>query len=189
MGRTKARRTLQAECSVEGIKRLADQIRQYSIDIEQANNKFVRRLAEEGFDIARIAVYNGLDPETWNGRLIYPYDVDKDVGVFAIENDDSGEIDGVCLSFTGSQVLFIEFGSGWYWNGAVNPKAKKFGYGVGTYPGQKHAFDENGWSYQGEDGKWRKSMGTQATMPMYKASVAIREKLVAIAKEVYQSVI
>ena len=81
-------------------------------------------------------------------------------------------------------MLLVEFGAGIHYNANANPKAGEMGCGVGTFPGQIHAF-EDGWYYWGEDKKWHYTHGTKATMPMYSASVAIREKVRECAKEVF----
>lgn len=83
-----------------------------------------------------------------------------------------------------STLLIVEFGAGIHYNSKGNPKADEMGYGVGTFPGQIHAF-EDGWYYWGEDEKWHYTHGIKATMPMYNASVAIREKVQECAKEVF----
>jgi hypothetical protein len=82
-------------------------------------------------------------------------------------------------------LLAIEFGAGIYYNrGNENPKANELGFGVGTYPGQIHAF-EDGWYYLGNDDKWHYTHGVKATMPMYSASLEIIQKYREIAKEVF----
>jgi len=82
-------------------------------------------------------------------------------------------------------LLAIEFGAGIYFNkGNENPKADSLGLGVGTYPGQIHAF-EDGWYYLGNDNKWHYTHGVKATMPMYSASMEIIQRYKAIAKEVF----
>ena len=84
-------------------------------------------------------------------------------------------------------MLLIEFGAGIRYNPLPNPKAGEYGMGVGTYPGQMHAFDPAGWYYWGEDEKWHHSYGIKATMPMYNAAKIIQERVVQIAREVFSS--
>ena len=87
----------------------------------------------------------------------------------------------------GDDLLFIEFGSGIRLNqGRLHPKAAEMGYGVGTYPGQTHAFDPNGWYYR-KNGILYHSFGTEASMPVYKAVFEICEEAVRIAQEVFGS--
>lgn len=84
-------------------------------------------------------------------------------------------------------LLLIEFGSGINYNPIDNPKANEFGMGVGTFPGQIHAFQEEGWYYWGEDEQWHHSYGVKATMPMYNASKEMRAQIVKIAKDIFNS--
>lgn len=180
MGRSVARKVIETEFSVDGMKRLVTTMRKYNQRVKHANATFVRRLMEEGFDVAQMHI-----------QSCNHYDRDKPIGTLSINTETSGDVVSMSLKFTGEQVLFVEFGAGFYWNTKENPLADQFGYGVGTYPNQIHANDEGGWSYQDSTGRWIHTMGTEATMPMYNASVAMRnkEKLISIAKEVYQGVI
>jgi len=180
MGRIKTRVTLQADFSAEGMRYLANQIRQYKQDIERANTLFVRRLAEHGFTIATQRIVKSFPT----------LDSDKPYGSLDIITDDEGNVASCTLQFSSEQALFIEFGAGVHYNkGNNHPLEGKFGYGVGTYPNQKNAWNDKGWNYMGEDGRWHHSKGTMATMPMYTAGMSMREQIEAIAKEVYQSVI
>ena len=179
MGRAKARRVIEGTLSEEGLRSIARQIHNYREGINSANDRFVRRLAEEGFEVARASIQSSTH-----------YDHDKDVGTLEIVSDESGKVSSCRLTFTGEQVLFIEFGAGIIYNeGNENPWASQFGYGVGTYPGQVHALTHKGWTYYGNDSKYHGSKGTEATMPMYNASVDMKSKLIKIATEVYQGVI
>lgn len=80
-----------------------------------------------------------------------------------------------------SPLLMAEFGSGQY---AQNPN-NIVGVGQGTFPGQKHAFDEEGWYWVGLDDKLYHSYGIDPSMPMYEASQALFETAVRVAREVF----
>lgn len=81
-------------------------------------------------------------------------------------------------------LLLVEFGAGIHFNPIPNPKANELGMGVGTFPGQIHAFDD-GWYYMDDDGLWHYTHGTKATMPMYYAGQEMRAMITKIAKEVF----
>lgn len=88
---------------------------------------------------------------------------------------------------TGEGVLFWEFGAGIYYNnGNAHPKAAELGMGVGTYPNQRHAINPGYWWYTDDAGKAHFSRGTEATMPMYKASLEMIDKIKDVAKEVFR---
>lgn len=86
-----------------------------------------------------------------------------------------------------SILLAIEFGAGIHYNPTPNPNADKFGLGVGTFPGQIHAFQSEGWMYWDEDAQeWKPTHGVKATMPMYSADMEIIQNVVKFAKEVFR---
>lgn len=158
-------------------KSINDAIRKltlYRDNLANKNVEFCRRLAEIGIPVieANIAASQGDSDKEYV----------KDVKV--IEADDTHAV--VALKLSGTDILFIEFGAGIHYNiGNNHPKAKEFGYGVGTYPGQTHAINPGWWWYIGDDGYLHFSVGTEATMPMLKASHEIMENIRKIAREVY----
>ena len=82
-------------------------------------------------------------------------------------------------------LLAVEFGAGIVYNSAENPKAPELGFGVGTYPGQIHAF-EDGWYYLDDKTEtWRYTHGIKATIPMYNAEQQIIPQYVPIAREAF----
>ena len=92
------------------------------------------------------------------------------------------------LVLRGEDVMFVEFGAGVYYNGASgdspNPLGVGLGYTIGSY-GSGHGKQEM-WHYFDDDsGHWKTSRGTEATMPMYKADMEIRQKFADIAKRVF----
>lgn len=82
-------------------------------------------------------------------------------------------------------LLAVEFGAGIYHNAVANPKAGEFGLGVGTFPGQIHAFDDGWWYWDEKAQEWRYTHGVKATMPMYSASAEIISSVVAVARSVF----
>lgn len=82
-------------------------------------------------------------------------------------------------------LLAIEFGAGIHYNPTANPNADEFGLGVGTFPGQIHAFEDGWWYWDSNAEKWRYTHGVKATMPMYEASKSIIEEAVRAAKDVF----
>lgn len=78
-------------------------------------------------------------------------------------------------------LLMAEFGSGYK---AQNPKGI-IGVGQGTFPGQTHAFDKNGWYWQDLDGNWNHSTGIEPTAPVYKAWEYILATAESVMKEVF----
>lgn len=157
------------------------QIEQYRDELPRKAQQLCQRLAEEGVKVADVAI-NSVPI----GRTI----------TLTTDINPSKMGCKAMLKMTGRETrtedgriyysaLGIEFGSGIYYNETANPKSAKFGMGVGTFPGQTHAFQDK-WYYLGDDGEWHASHGVQASMPMYKASVEMRQKLDSIVKEVFE---
>lgn len=166
------RYVFRSDLSEEGIDNLIRQLEQYRRDLQRKCSLLVQRLCQEGIPVvdAYIAASKG--------------DSNK-AHTTEVSLDGNGNIQMASLILKGPDILFIEFGAGIHYNnGNAHPKAGEFGYGVGTYPGQTHAINPGYWWYK--DGETLHfSQGTQATMPMYNASLEIMRKVNDVAHEVF----
>lgn len=161
--------------SVSEIQQAKKQIQQYQSELNTKTNTLVKRLATIGLDTSKAVIERH---RNGSGATL---------GSARIETTSTGEIVRMSVVVESEAILFLEFGSGITYNeGEGNPLANEFGYGVGTYPGQTHANDPNGWWYQDDNGEWKHSYGIKADMPMYKASRAMRDSLSKIAREVFK---
>lgn len=133
---------------------------------------FVRMLTNDGVQIARTWISTGAGAER-NANVSY-----------MVSND--GYIIVAQIQMTGKDALFVEFGAGIYFNPSDPPHASKYGMGVGTYPGQTHAFD-NGWWYYGPNGESVYTHGTEGTYPMYHASENIQNNAIKKALQIFRS--
>lgn len=149
-----------------------NELKAYKKELINKNDIFVRRLVELGLNVVNMKVRQSLG--------------DSDDATSKAYVDSLGKLVKAEIHLTGSDVLFIEFGAGIYYNTpGQHPLEDEFGYGVGTYPGQTHAFDDY-WFYTDEQGNTGQiSYGTQATMPMYSASIEMYQQVVRIAREVF----
>ena len=146
----------------------------YRDQIPERLRVIVSRLAESGLRVAEKSMSNAQG------------DYDKRVYEFLI---DDGTTAGASITarftFKGEDVVFWEFGAGIYYNeGKENPKASEFGMGVGTYPGQTHAF-QKGWFYYDDSGAIHYSHGTEAAMPMYNASLEMMKTVDRIVRSAF----
>ena len=158
--------------SKESVESAIRQLTEYRDSLNDKNALFVQKLAELGIPI----IENKIDESTGDADKYYDTQ---------IEVTSHGDYSEAVLTVSGSDILFIEFGSGIHYNPTDPEHAGEFGYGVGTYPGQTHAFDPNGWWYTDKDGASRHSYGQKATSPMLQASHEIIENIRKIAREVY----
>ena len=141
----------------------------------------VERLAKIGLHVAGLQIAESslgkyvslnidIDPEKMGSRAIL-------TSVGAVMQSEGYEDFNILLA--------IEFGAGIYYNKTPNPNSGVFGLGVGTFPGQIHAF-ENGWWYWDDNAEeWKYTHGVKATMPMYEAGQAIIQEIRRAAKEVF----
>lgn len=157
------------------IDSLIEELQFYEDTLQLKCEKFVNRLLERGVAIASLTLTSGYG------------DSPKDVE-FAVEVNSEGTLTRGLFQAEGDRLFMWEFGAGNYYNGMTspNPKAKEFGMGPGTYPGQTHVPEPGYWYYR-ENGHLYKSYGTQAVMPMFKASLAMAEEAYQIACEVFGS--
>lgn len=176
-----AKRVIKGDLSSKGIQSIIDQLQDYKKDLHRKAEILCRKLAEEGLSVAlenvgesplskTITLRIQMEPRTNGCKAML-------VAAGQTKSNDYGTV---------NMLLLVEFGAGIRYNHTGNPKAPEFGMGVGTFPDQKWAFNEDGWWYLGDDDEWHHSYGVKATMPMYNASVAIRQQVAAIAKEVFR---
>lgn len=171
--------------SQSSIQAAIKELKQYQNDLNRKCEELCRRLTAEGMSIAQVHIgssgfgrYIHLSSEITLQQagcraVFYMEDSQKIVSQWqTLEGTKSAEV---------SPSLMIEFGSGLK---AENP-ANVPGVGQGTFPGQTHAKDASGWYYMDLNGEWHHSTGVTPHMPMYYAGKELRDKVVAIAKEVF----
>lgn len=89
----------------------------------------------------------------------------------------------------GKDAIFMEFGAGVYYNGAVgtspNPWGIGLGYTIGSY--SRHKPGKEVWAYYDESGNVHLTHGTPASMPLYRAVQSVRQDILSIAREVFKA--
>ena len=87
----------------------------------------------------------------------------------------------------GEDAVFVEFGAGVYANGSVgtspSPWAISSALTIGSYGNGNGA--KTTWGFRNEAGELELTHGTQATMPMYRATQSVLQDLEMIAREVF----
>lgn len=175
---------IKCNLSVDSIQKAIQDLEKYKQDLNRKIEIFTEKLAQRGVKVAE--------------QRINESPLGKKTVTLRTETKNTDGVKRVVLIATGeikqskdyppfNTLLAIEFGAGIYYNRGKepNPNADKFGLGVGTFPGQIHAYEDY-WFYWDEDKqKWLPTHGVEATMPMYKASVEIIESVKDVAKEVF----
>ena len=177
-----SKKVISMSLSQKSIQNAINELRSYQSELGRKTELFVKKLAEVGITVAQtyinesplgkyITVKTNIMPEKAGCRAVL------------IATGKIFEHEGYAPF---SSLLAVEFGAGIHYNPVPNPKAEELGFGVGTFPNQTHAFDENGWWFFDEDKeKWVHSYGIKATMPLCNASDAIVRDVVRIAREVF----
>lgn len=169
-----AKKTIKCSLSNRSIQNAISEIRKYQQELSDKNRIFVQKLCELGIPVIdqNIAAAQG--------------DSDKSHNTY-IKINSFGSYAQAQLIVEGRDLLFIEFGSGIHYNGSAgsspNPKGQEFGYTIGSYGQEKGANDH--WFYYADTGESVMSRGTEATMPVYRASVEIIQNIQRIAREVF----
>ena len=178
-----AKKVFKSDLSSKGIEALKSQLLQYKDSLAIKCENLVSRLLQSG-----VAVSQAKISESPLGKY---------VTVTTNISADKMGCKGVLLAKGAvkeqegyapfSILLAIEFGAGVHFNPTPNPLiSSEFPYGVGTFPGQVHAFQSEGWMYWDEKvQEWRHTYGVKATMPLYNADMEIIQNVVKIAKEVF----
>lgn len=160
--------------SADSLRKAAKKVRAYQNRVADNNVAFVRDLAQKGIDVAshnlsadrkyELPYFSTQNPHVMNGK-------------------GKGDVSAT-LRLVGEQVAFIEFGAGITYNGnpggSLHPKGVEFGYTIGSYG--KHQGLNKTWYHYGEI-----YQGTWAAMPLYKASVAIKQNARELAMTRFRS--
>lgn len=155
--------------TVRGLDEAIQALETYSSGIRQRANELCRRLAEMGATNVSLLF----------ARAIYTGPNDFNVSVEAAGNN------GYRILVSGQSVLFVEFGAGITY-GEGHPQAAEFGYGPGTYPGQKHALTGKGW-YLPKDKGGEHTYGNPPNRPMYNTAQDLKGEIERVAREVFSA--
>lgn len=177
-----AKYTFKSDLSVKGIENLQKELLNYKNNILQRKvDLLVKELAKLGAKVAKAKI-----EESPLGKYVtLTVDVSpEEAGCKAILLA-VGEVKQSDEYSDFNTLLAIEFGAGIYYNPEENPNSDKLGFGVGTFPGQLHAFESGWWYWDDESVEWRYTHGVKATMPMYNAHMEMTNEYVKLAKKIF----
>lgn len=155
---------IEIELNASSINSAIKQIRKLDAEWDRKIDLLLQRLAVLGATKATLGF----------SRAVYTGDNDVSVSVEQIG-------DGYAIRASGEAVLFIEFGSGVTY-GYGHPKPMQ--YGPGTYPGNGHWDDPNGW-YLPKDKGGGHTYGNPPAAAMYNAGKSMEQEVLRIAREVF----
>jgi hypothetical protein len=175
------------ELSKESIKSAKKQLRAYKRDLSKKCALFVRRLADLGIQTAKGNVSSLYAPYLIFRKEVNPAECEcrglmiaTQTGLIRRQWRSLNTANGIETADV-SPLLMAEFGSG----AMASDHAEKYGMGQGTFPGQKHAFDDDGWSWMDLGGEWHHSFGEVPTMPVQRAFDEMCASVYTVAKEVF----
>lgn len=169
---------IKCKLDTDSLDRAIKEIREYRESFNDKLKAFFNALLEDGRNVAQSRLQSTLG--------------DSVEGVITVEMLDAGsDTLTAVITLMGNDALFIEFGAGIAYNtGMQHPYASEFGYGVGTYPSANppnKAINPGYWYYREEGNeKVVRSIGTQASMPIYYASETMRNNAVKRAIEIFR---
>ena len=177
------KKVFKSDMSVKELDSLIRELQKYNDDLPNKFKKLVSELLQKGVDVSKARISDS--------------PLGKYVTVTTNISSEKMGCKGILLAKGAvkeqdgyapfSILLAIEFGSGIHYNPTPNPLSAEMGYGVGTFPGQVHAFQSEGWMYWDEKAQeWRHTYGVKATMPLYNADIEIIQNVIRIAKEVFR---
>ena len=162
-------------------------IRDYSVWVQHKTDELRERIAELISNQAQ-AVFNSSVAD--NGFMVIngnPVD-DTRFGEVTVTVQPEGDNTTVIIA-NGKDAVFMEFGAGVYYNGAVgsspNPWGTDLGFTIGSY-GKGNGRKEV-WGYRGEDGEIHLTHGAPASMPLYRAVQSVSRDIARIAREVFRT--
>ena len=168
--------------SVKELENLKNELKNYKREIEKNTEILISRLLQSGVEVSQarinesplgkyVTVTTNISAENMGCKGIL-------LAKGAVKEQDGYAPFSILLA--------IEFGAGVHYNPTPNPFiSSEFPYGVGTFPGQTHAYQDT-WFYWDENSQeWKPTHGVKATMPMYSADMEIIQNVVKFAKEVF----
>lgn len=167
-------KTIKMNLSAGSIQNAVKELQRYKADLIRKQQVFIDRLAKIGLNVVQQTM-ESIPPD------------EKGSYYTEIMNNSRGDIVGAAIRLSGDKILFLEFSAGITYGTDTYPTPAGDKYGVGTYPGQTHAFDRNGWWYVDDNGQKHHSYGNRAYMPMYHAEEAIILAVRQIAREVFST--
>lgn len=177
-----AKKVFKSDLSVSGLNDLKRKLLQYKYSLHIKCEKLVSRLLQSGVEVSQSKISES--------------PLGKYVTVTTNISADKMGCKGILLAKGAvkeqegyapfSVLLAIEFGAGVHFNPTPNPLiGSEFPYGVGTFPGQTHAYEDMWWYWDENTQEWKPTHGVKATMPMYNADMEIIQNVVKYAKEVF----
>lgn len=165
------------ELSVSSVENALKELERYSKRFMVASELFCQKLAALG--VRTIDAYYSAAPGDADKAHTTSYE--------KVEQDDSHVV--FRISLRGKDMLFVEFGSGVFYNenlhGSPHPKGVELGMTIGDYPGLGQG-QYDSWFYRDEGGEWHITNGQQAACTIPTAMNEMRQNILNAAQEAWR---
>ena len=166
--------------SASSIDKLIKDLTNYQNDFNERVRLFIRRLTQIAIeeiekDISAAAI-------TMDGTVESGANIEHSI---TEKFTDGKTYSKSKITVRGKEIMFIEFGSGVYYNSvpSPHPKGEEFGFVIGSY-GKGMGLNQV-WGYYDEAGQLHLTHGVKATMPMYKADMEMIQQCRKLAKSIF----
>lgn len=184
-------KTITVELSKKSIQAAIEELKDYKSWIRQQMNVFVDELLNVGIKTGRRISRSTATPKDYRGAIVFSKEI----------TTSDGEVEGLLIATDGKKIertwktkngirtveispsLMSEFGSGWLSVVLDNVP----GVGQGTFPGQIHATDPNGWYWKDEDGTLHHSIGEAPSFPVHRAMLEMMRQVDEIGRKVFSN--
>lgn len=158
------------------IAKAIEEIEVYKEVLVSKINRFLLRVGE----ILREEAQEGFDGAILDD-LVEGSPKRPDVTVEVVQS-----LDKILVIAQGEDAIWVEFGTGVFHNEVLgaspHPKGAELGFTIGGYG--KGLGEKEIWGFY-DEGSLKLTYGTPASMPMYKATMAVSERINKLAREVF----
>lgn len=177
-----SRKVIKVQLSEAGIDKAIKELETYRKDFEKKVELFRQKIAEyiasqaqTGYDgsvVDNIVKIDGQSTHTTVGASVN------------VTVEQNGDVTAVIAN--GEDAVWVEFGTGVYYNGSAgsspNPHGAELGFTIGSYG--KGLGRRPAWGYK-EDGLVFITRGAEATMPLTRATTDALNNIISIARSVF----
>lgn len=174
------KKRIKLKLDTKEINNLKQQLESLSKKLESELSDYVNDLMENGKSEIQSKVSSVVSDDE---------SLDKNVSVTKDVTQANGKAEGI-LTAHGSDIAFIEFGTGVHYNGTAGTSPRptptlppNFDYSIGNYGYHLGMLDS--WRYEGSDGETHETHGTKAAMPIYYAWRKMKEQACSTARKRY----
>ena len=165
--------------NAQSIQNAMNEIAAYKSDVKRKTQELAKRIAQILEERIAAKFAGAVADMYFNREGEYSQSPDYSIGI-------DGNGDSYVVWTSGQDAVFVEFGTGVYYNGnpgsSPHPKGSELGFTIGSYG--KGMGKRTTWGFK-RDGVTYLTHGIPAMMPMYESAQEVAREIESIAKEVF----